>query len=511
MRSRCAVSSIAVIATLFLSSLDGVCGQNRSAREAARFELAARELGLSSQATLTAERLQIVAADGALTEYGRDRRFDSQDGQWLGFQSQVDRQILRWPTSNSGRMQIGTRSGNSIVFRASQMTIRPLVGASPNVQDPQIIDRPVLPPDVGGDEFGEGSSAVSDLFARVTDTRGFASGSRPDAQMIRLVSYDSRGTSWLISRGSGLDLVVSSVNAPAADWWVSPTDHGYVRVQTYRDGRVYALAAAATGNISLVPVAQDPRQLWRVSSSRLPNRFILENAALVGQCLTHLGGGQLALQPIGFTAMQLWVPQVVPSRVAWQPFWRSVSTEIVPNSPLPPARLDLVNNHKYALIVALGDVRRGEALEQIRIEPNSAKTIELDRDSGATLVETVEIRSPAGIWDRQQYVTAIPARAVYDLSVYEEHLQSIAIDATGKSPNPIEDVHYVPKSVGWLPLPSGSEMPAAGRMDLYAQAKAANNPGAVRRLDANQFDEQPTTNPLEQILNRFESTPRRNF
>ncbi|MEM7560892.1 MAG: hypothetical protein AAF394_17350, partial [Planctomycetota bacterium] len=98
-----------------------------------------------------------------------------------------------------------------------------------------------------------------------------------------------------------------------------------------------------------------------------------------------------------------------------------------------------------------------------------------------------------------------------DLSVYEEHLQSIAIDRTGTSPNPIEDVNYVPKSVGWLPLPVGEGLPEVSRMDLYAKAKQARNPGGVRRLDAEQFNAKTPERPLEQILKQHQSVRRRKF
>ena len=115
------------------------------------------------------------------------------------------------------------------------------------------------------------------------------------------------------------------------------------------------------------------------------------------------------------------------------------------------------------------------------------------------------------MWDRQELITAIPPSAFYDLSVYEEHLQSIAIDRTGKSPNPIEDVNYVPKSIGWLPLPAGPELPPHGQLDVHLRAKLANNAGAVRRIDPKQFDDPVEPRPLESILDKLQSAPRKSF
>jgi len=150
-------------------------------------------------------------------------------------------------------------------------------------------------------------------------------------------------------------------------------------------------------------------------------------------------------------------------------------------------------------------------VQRIRLEPAGQVTVPFDRDAGATLVETYEIRGPSGVWDRQQYVTEIPPAAIYDLSVYEEILQSIAIDRTGTSPNPVEDVNYQPKSVGWLPLPAGTGLPDTGQIDVFAEAQAAKNPGAVRRMNPQSL-EKPSrgADPLESILERAKETPGKN-
>jgi hypothetical protein len=124
----------------------------------------------------------------------------------------------------------------------------------------------------------------------------------------------------------------------------------------------------------------------------------------------------------------------------------------------------------------------------VRIEPGAQVTYAFDRDAGAALVEVYETRSPGGVWNREQLVTQIPPATIYDVSVYEEFVQSIAIDRTGTSPNPIEDISVLPKSVGMVLLPPGAALPARGRFDAYAEAARAHNPGAVRRWDPKTFD-----------------------
>lgn len=507
-------------------------GMNEIARQFGQqyFELNANKLGIKSTALLTANFLQIVAPDGQVSIYGREREFDSEDGQWLGYYSREVNQVLRWPISNSGNFKIGSRQGSSVTYRVSQMEIQPPASAATTViSDAAISDvsipdpvmpspagsrtslRPTVPPiSPAAPQVGEilADLAVSKLFDVISRS---GKDRTPSGELVRLVSVDSRGAPWMLARDRSYGLQAVSNTARGSDWWISPVGNGYVRVQSSSAGRVYALSAGRGNALALRPASQDPQQFWRVSGGRGGNRFVLENVAYAGSCLAHVGGGTMALQPMTYAPTQMWSPYIAPAAQTFQPFWKSVQTEVVPNSQLPPAKVDLVNSHKYALVIALGDIRRGNDFEQIRIEPGQSKTVELDRDAGATIVETVEVQSPLGGWKSQQYVTAIPPRALYDISVYEEHLQSIAIDATGTSPNRIEDVNYVPKSVGWLPLPAGQGIPARGRIDLYPKAKDQKNPGAVRRLDPEQFDDPPAERPLERIKRQLESSERRKF
>ena len=492
--------------------------------------LEAAQLNARSKARLSGAALEITSDAGNTTIYARDRRFDSADGRWKGYFSSTANQIIRWPASSTGNMQIGTVLRSSIEYRTSQMTIRPIV--TPNtgvvgqggVVQPRVSSRPIVPdplfpgpianPPAGTvtspAQLGPAEGILAELVVSKLFNMVASNMRRSDAQMLRLASYDTRGNPWLMSRAGSSLRAISRTVSSGADWWVSPVGQGFVRMQAYDRGRLRALGVNRSGTLSLQPLSQDPRQLWRVTNSAAQGRFLLQNVGVAGQVLAHQSG-QLVLQPISYAPTQLWAPYQAPLLPSFQPFWRSTSTEVLANTQLPPAQLTLENSHRNALIVLLGDSRQGDTYEKIRIEPNQSKTISLERDSGATLVETVEVRSANGLWDSQRYVTAIPPQAFYDLSIYEEHLQSIAIDATGKSPNPIEDVNYMPKSVGWLPLPAGSEMPAVGYLDAYARAKAARNPGAVRRMLKSEFEEPATKRPLEDILDKYQSVPRRKF
>lgn len=463
------------------------------------FELSAPQLGAASNAVLTADELRVTAADGTVTQYLRDPQFDSADGEWLGYFSRSANQVLRWPASSTGNMQIGQVQGGRLQYRYSQMTIRRL-------GPPRTAARPVLPPVATGGEWTE-----SDFFGQLLGTAG---GVPPtDAQTLRLAAYDSQGSPWLVSRSPDFQLEAARAGSDGVEWSLVPVGIQSVRIQAYHQGRVVCISASAADQVSLLPLAQDPRQLWRVSGGGLANRgVVLESALYPGQCLTHAGLGRLTLQPLNLAATQLWMAFVPPPAVTFQPFFRPIRRDVRPNPALPPAELALLNTHRSPLLVLIGNLRDGGRVEQLRIEPHSSQTISLERDAGATIVETFEVLSRFGVWEQQQLVTSVPPARWYDLSVYEEHLQSIAIDRTGKSPNVIEDVNYVPKSVGLLTLPAGADLPVAGQLNVYEKARAANNPGAVRRLQV-PADEQPRKDdPLETILKELKpNPPRRSF
>ena len=332
--------------------------------------------------------------------------------------------------------------------------------------------------------------------------------------MVRLGGVDAAGRRRFVSHDRRLNLSAAS-GSRGSDWLVTPVGGGFVRLQTQQNGQLLSLMGYKQGRLALSPPNQDARQFWKVSSA--PRRresaqvFALESVAFPGRCVAFNSAGNLIMQPMTFAANQVWLPYVAPPLPTVQPMWRSVRSEIVPNAQLPPAQIDLVNSHRYALVLALADSRKAGGFQQLRVEPGQSLTVELERDTGATLIEVVEIRSATGVWDRQEFRTEIPPGAFYDLSVYEEHLQSIAIDATGKSPNPIEDVNYVPKSVGWFALPAGRDLPDRGSIDVYPRAMDAMNPGAVRRLDPKQFDKPAARDQLEKILDKIDSVPRRKF
>jgi hypothetical protein len=217
----------------------------------------------------------------------------------------------------------------------------------------------------------------------------------------------------------------------------------------------------------------------------------------------------LCLQPIQYDPWQMWYP-VQPQFQLPVPTYRQRQQQYVPNPPLMPASVFVANQHKDELLVLVADRRNPQSPEKLRIPPGGRELIRVERDSGGSLVETVEIADAFGNWDRQQYSTPIPPRVLYDMSVYEIFLQSIAIDRTGTSPNPIEDINYQPRSIGFFLIPPGDELPSDAVIDAYGIAEDSQNAGAVRRLSTRELErnsnrsEVAAPDPLEQILKQFE-------
>ncbi len=478
-------------------------GIEQSIHAQTEFVLSAPQLNRTSRAWLSDQELRVVDQSGQETVYRRWPADDSADGLYVAYINNAAGQVIRWPVAHNGAMQIGTRVGGTTQFRASQMQVSP-VGQLPNGNGRN--NGLVLPPNAMANQanlnnnlqaHGVGANNHSDLFQNVWQRK------EAKPELVRLATLDNRNTTQYLSLGPNNRVSLAASALPAqSDWFVVPASNGYVRIQQQVGNNWNALAANSK-SLLVQTVSSSPSQLWRViPASNNMRGYWLENAVMPGYCLSG-SSGSLALLPLGVGPSQLWLPAPAPIAVGYEPFWKTVRHDVQPNPPLPPAQIDMVNSHNNAIVLLISD-RRTTGARQVRIEPASRVTIPFDRDSGSTLIETYEIRSPSGLWDQQRFVTQIPAAPIYDVSVYEEFLQSIAIDRTGTSPNPIEDVNYQPKSVGWLPIPAGEGLPARGQFDAFAEAKAANNPGAVRRFDPKSLEKKSTQpDPLESRLNEF--------
>jgi hypothetical protein len=299
-------------------------------------------------------------------------------------------------------------------------------------------------------------------------------------------------------------------------WYITPVAQDMVRIQQSIGGRWFALGldSVALNNpgpmgpqVGFFPIGNSAQQLWRIQSLNAGGYWI-ESVGMPGVWLTCGQNGGLWLQPLVNSPYQVWWPQQ-PSFPLPIPQYRNVAEQYVPNPPLSPANLRVNNTHTDTLFILLSDRRTANQMTKLRIPAAGSQTITLQRDAGGTIVQTIEMADALGNWDRYEYQIPVPPSILYDMSVYEEFLQSIAIDRTGKSPNVIEDVNYQPRSVGFFLLPAGDALPESGAIDAYGAAVEANNPGAVRRIPKkdlpNSSSQQPPRDPLKDLLDQIQS------
>jgi hypothetical protein len=158
-----------------------------------------------------------------------------------------------------------------------------------------------------------------------------------------------------------------------------------------------------------------------------------------------------------------------------------VDAVVVPNPPLPPARLKLVNDGRRELQVEIRDLQDQTRTRDIRIQPNSATDIELVRDTGGKRIEQFRVRTPYGYRSTREIVTEFEPAVRYELVVREWAMQSVAIDRTGKSPNVIEDINFQGRGIGRFFLPPGPLL-QSGVIGAYSAALRQKNGGTVPPL-----------------------------
>jgi hypothetical protein len=184
---------------------------------------------------------------------------------------------------------------------------------------------------------------------------------------------------------------------------------------------------------------------------------------------------------------------------------RLISKQVVAQQPLEPATVEFENTHDEELWVLVSDLRDERASLELKIPAGQSRTVQLDRDAGGMVVETWEVPLRSGEVVLERREEPIPAEQLYSVSVYELFVQSIALDATQKGRQKIEDINYSPKSVGAFPVPAGAALQDE-TLDVYKVAKRQKNPGGVRPIDPADWrvDTRPETDPIKRILKQHQ-------
>jgi len=307
----------------------------------------------------------------------------------------------------------------------------------------------------------------------------------------------------VLTAGPRLSVAMQPLRPSSAQFWtLSPVGTETFRLQLFEAGILWSLSVDPnTGQVGFQRSAQTFEQLWRVTPVRSrPGAIRLESYAYPGNFLAGGANSTVSLQSWSRSPNQLWYFDTAPPPPAISiPLQKLVQQSTQRNPPLEPVVARFFNSYSKELLVRIGELRTGNS-NDITIPPGGHRDVEIERDAGATFTERYDVIGPAGVILSREFTTPVPPTILYDVSVYEKFLQSIAIDRTGKSPNPIEDINYQPKSVGYFVIPPGDQF-RGGNVDVFRQAKQANNPGGVRRIDPNTFN-QPgeRTDPLDDVL-----------
>lgn len=346
-------------------------------------------------------------------------------------------------------------------------------------------------------------SVLTAFCAHVASAQKLATLPDPGEPIVgTFTSEDTDGRQLVLTAGPRLTVAMKPLRQTTAQYWtIAPVARDMVRIQIFAEEKFWSLTIdARTGEVGFARSDQVAEQFWRITQSlATPNAVRLESVASRGQFLAGYSDSSVVLEAAGASSSQNWFFDVAPPPQSVNvPPQKMLQVDQQLNQPIASVRAKLVNSHSKDLLVRVTDLRNGK-FKDISIPPRGAREITLDRDTGATFTESYQVIGPLGNVLTRQFTTTLPPRTIYDISVYEKFLQSIAIDRTGKSPNKIEDINYQPKSVGIFPIPPGTQFDG-GEIDVYRVAKQANNPGAVRRIDPNEFNQSEDSDPLEDAL-----------
>lgn len=176
-----------------------------------------------------------------------------------------------------------------------------------------------------------------------------------------------------------------------------------------------------------------------------------------------------------------------------------IESQVVAAPPLPPANLILSHRRNDTLRVEIYDTKKRQTVFRSEIPAGQAVQVTLPRDAGGYVNETYQSFGPYGDVIQRNVTRALPVSVRYEVTVHQWQVQSIAIDRTGKSPSPIEDVQYQGRGLGRFVLPAGRLL-TDGQIDVYRAASAAGNQGFVAPLQPPTANDGPTSDPLLQAI-----------
>ncbi len=315
------------------------------------FQLQVPGSNVSSRAEMRGQSLLITDQNGGVSRYHRDARFDSDDQRFIGFYDNQTQQVLQWPITNQGNFRIGRASAGGWIYTTSQMVIQTNGIFPPNTNPgPPPFPNPPLP----------GAAIPGAPLGGIPQEIGF----------YRLTSLEASQVGTYLDSGVGVQIRMAPRGPENFQAWrLIPIIGDVVRIEGSVNGMAQSLASFGPGGpLGFAVPNQSPNQLWRcLSVAGQPRAVWFENVAFPGQSFTGHANGLVDLTPyVGFPAQQWYLELLTPTQPYLPPI-RSVSKDITPNPPLPPAEIQFINPTNRDLIVLIGDRRNGRTPKQVRV------------------------------------------------------------------------------------------------------------------------------------------------
>lgn len=197
-----------------------------------------------------------------------------------------------------------------------------------------------------------------------------------------------------------------------------------------------------------------------------------------------LTGGLLAVDVRGRMVPALWQngswdSSLIHPTIPLPP--KLVSRNVVPNQPLPPARVTLVNGSPDEVVVQVSDAAAQANSREVRLPTGAAVQEVFERDAGATIEEVYLVPDGLGGLTQQVDRYPLPPQPRYALAVWANRTTYQFINKNpnkpaGAQPNFDLKTHV---SLGVLSLPPGELLRDGTTLDVAAEAARNRNPGAA--------------------------------